>query len=80
MRYLPASDAERRQMLAACGAASSEDLFSHLPPEVRLNRPLALPPGLSEYEVVDYFRARAAENLAACPCFLSALTKISPGT
>ncbi len=72
MRYLPASDSERREMLAACGVASPEDLFSHLPPPVRLNRPLALPPGLSEFEVVDYFRARAAENLAGCPCFLGA--------
>jgi glycine dehydrogenase subunit 1 len=36
-------------------------LFAHLPAEVRLNRPLNIPPGKSEYEIVDYFRARGAE-------------------
>lgn len=72
MRYLPKSDAERGQMLAACGLASVEELVAHLPSEVRLRRPLALEPGRSEYEVVDYFRARAAENLTGCPCFLGA--------
>ena len=29
--------------------------------EVRLNRPLDIPPGKSEYEIVDYFRARGDE-------------------
>jgi len=72
VRYLPHSDSERREMLAACGAASAEDLFAHLPADVRLGRPLALEPGRSEYEVADYFRARAAENLTGRPCFLGA--------
>ena len=72
MRYLPKSDSERRQMLAACGAGSAEDLFSHLPEEVRLHRALNLPGGKSEYEILDYFRARGAENAALWPCFLGA--------
>jgi glycine dehydrogenase subunit 1 len=72
MRYLPKSDSERREMLAACGAASLEDLFAHLPPEVRLGPPLHLEPGRSEYEVVDYFRARAAENAEGYASFLGA--------
>jgi len=59
LRYLPKSDSERREMLDACGVGSAEELFSHLPEAVRLNRPLALPPGISEYEIVDYFRERA---------------------
>jgi len=45
-------------MLSAIGASTLEDLFSHLPAEVRLNRPLAIAAGKSEYEIVDYFRAR----------------------
>ena len=72
MRYLPHSDEERRQMLAACGLESEADLYRQLPPEVRLERPLELPPGLSEYEILDYFRARAAENVAGYPSFLGA--------
>ncbi len=48
-------------MLQALGAGSLDHLFAHLPREVRLNRPLDIPPGKSEYEIVDYFRARGDE-------------------
>ena len=72
MRYLPKSDSERRQMLDSCGAASAEDLFSHLPAPVRLNRPLNLAPGISEYEIVQYFRDRADENANGYASFLGA--------
>ena len=72
MRYLPKSDSERREMLAACGVGSAEELFAHLPEAVRLKRPLELPPGISEYEIVDYFRARAAENANGYASFLGA--------
>ena len=59
-------------MLAACGLSSAGDLLSHLPPEVRLRRPLALEPGVSEYEIVEYFRARGAENANGHASFLGA--------
>src|SRR5579872_173246 len=59
-------------MLATCGVAAAEDLFSHLPPNVRLNRPLNLAPGISEYSIADYFRARGAENANAYASFLGA--------
>jgi glycine dehydrogenase subunit 1 len=72
LRYLPKSDLERREMLSAIGVKSLEDLFSHLPPEVRLNRPLAIDQGKSEYEIVDYFRARGDENANGFASFLGA--------
>src|SRR5712692_682284 len=59
-------------MFEACGVDSPEDLFSHLPPEVRLNRPLNLAAGISEYSIIDYFRARAAENANGYASFLGA--------
>src|SRR5260370_28983019 len=59
-------------MLDTCGVATAEDLFSPLPPNVRLNRPLNLAPGISEYSIIDYFRARAAENANGYPSFLGA--------
>ena len=59
-------------MLSAIGANSIEDLFAHLPAEVRLNRPLDIAPGKSEYEIVDYFKARGEENANGYASFLGA--------
>jgi glycine dehydrogenase subunit 1 len=59
-------------MLDVCGVGTAEELFSHLPEAVRLNRPLALPPGISEYEIVDYFRERAGRTAAGYASFLGA--------
>jgi glycine dehydrogenase subunit 1 len=72
LRYLPKSDSERREMLDACGVKTPEELFEHLPEAVRLNRPLALPPGISEYEIVQYFRDRASEAALGYASFLGA--------
>ena len=45
-------------MLDTIGASTLEDLYAHLPEDVRFNGALNIPPGKSEYEIVDYFRAR----------------------
>ncbi|MEQ1887139.1 MAG: glycine dehydrogenase, partial [Bryobacteraceae bacterium] len=62
MRYLPKSDSERREMLDTIGISRVEDLTSHLPDEVLLHRPLNIADGKSEYDILDYFGARGAEN------------------
>jgi glycine dehydrogenase subunit 1 len=72
MRYLPKSDSERQEMMAACGFASPEELYSHIPEAARLNRPLALADGISEYEIVDYFKARADRTATGYASFLGA--------
>ncbi|HUQ91793.1 MAG TPA: aminomethyl-transferring glycine dehydrogenase subunit GcvPA [Bryobacteraceae bacterium] len=72
MRYLPKSDTERRQMLATLGIPNIEQLYSHLPQDVLLDRPLDLPAGKSEYEIVDYFRARGDANAVGYSSFLGA--------
>ena len=59
-------------MLDVIGVESVEDLFAHLPEAVRMKRPLDLPAGISEYEIVEYFRARAAENADGYARFLGA--------
>ena len=64
MRYLPKSERDRKEMLAALGLSSVEDLFRCIPAAARLRRPLELPATLSEPEILDYFRARAGENAA----------------
>jgi glycine dehydrogenase subunit 1 len=72
MRYLPKSPAERQEMLAAIGVKSVEELFSTIPEAYRLRKPLNLPGPLSEPEVIEYFRARAAENSVGYTSFLGA--------
>lgn len=62
MRYLPNSEGDRQQMLASLGLSSVDDLFQSIPDAVRLNRRLALPRALSEPEIIETFRERAAEN------------------
>jgi glycine dehydrogenase subunit 1 len=59
-------------MLATCGVDSLEDLFAHLPSETKLDRPLAIADGKSEYEIVDYFRDRGTENANGYSVFLGA--------
>jgi glycine dehydrogenase subunit 1 len=72
LRYLPKSDSERREMLAALGVESPEDLFAHLPAAARLKRPLQLADGISEYEIVDYFRRQGDQNANGYASFLGA--------
>lgn len=59
-------------MLATLGVDSIERLYAHLPNEVLLDRPLAIAPGKSEYEIIDWFRARGDENAVGYSCFLGA--------
>jgi glycine dehydrogenase subunit 1 len=72
LRYLPKSDAERREMLDTIGLSKIEDLVAHLPAGVRFKKQLAIPPGRSEYDILDYFKARGAENANGYACFLGA--------
>ena len=49
-------------MLQRAGAASVDDLFSDIPPRLRLNRRLRLPEGESEYQVRREVQARLRQN------------------
>jgi glycine dehydrogenase subunit 1 len=59
-------------MLATIGARTEEDLISYLPPDVRFDKRLNIEDGKSEYEIVDYFKQRAAENALGYASFLGA--------
>src|SRR5579862_1312397 len=52
-------------MLATIGLSKIEDLTAHLPDAVRYHETLKIAPGKSEYEILDYFKARGAENAHA---------------
>jgi glycine dehydrogenase subunit 1 len=59
-------------MLSVCGLESLDQLYDYLPQDALLKRPLEIPPGLSEYEISDYFKARGAACAPALPSFLGA--------
>ena len=59
-------------MLSTIGVDGLEDLFSYLPDDVRYQGTLDIPPGKSEYEIVDYFKARGAEMASGYASFLGA--------
>jgi len=59
-------------MLSDMGLQSLDQLFAHLPKAVQIKRPLELAPGLSEYEIVDYFNARGQDAAAGYASSLGA--------
>ena len=72
MAYTFQTEEDRQLMLDAIGANSVEDLFSRIPAEMRLSRPLDLPPAMSELELTQHLSSLAARNggLNQKVCFL----------
>jgi glycine dehydrogenase subunit 1 len=63
LRYLSLTDEDRSAMLAEIGVSSVEELFVDVPEGVRLDRPLALEPALSEPELAAHLTELAARNV-----------------
>jgi glycine dehydrogenase subunit 1 len=75
MRYLPLTDADRRDMLGVIGAKSVDELFEDVPQSARLAGKIAgLPDHQGELEVERAFQAYAASNLSpgSVPFFIGA--------
>jgi glycine dehydrogenase subunit 1 len=74
MRFAPHTDDDVREMLGALGVGSLDDLFSQIPPSVRLDRPLDIPEGVSEMEILADMKALAGRNRSAedLVCFAGA--------
>jgi glycine dehydrogenase subunit 1 len=62
LSYLALTAADREAMLEAIGVESLEELFADLPEGVRFDRPLDLPPALTELELTAYFERLASQN------------------
>ena len=71
--YIPLTPDDRAAMLAAIGAASTDDLFADIPAAYRHPR-IDLPDALSELDLLDEMRTLAARNRTAAgyACFLGA--------
>ncbi len=75
MRYLPLTDADRRDMLGVIGVKSVDELFRDVPLSARLGAKVAgLPDHLGELEVERAFQAYAAKNVSpsVAPFFIGA--------
>jgi len=59
-------------MLEACGFQTAGELYAHIPAEARLNRPLNMANGVSEYEILDYFKAQSNKTATGYASFLGA--------
>ena len=70
--YIPATEAEEREMLKAIGVRSFEELIKIIPPDLRVKGELGLGPGHSEMEVSAELNRLAGMNrpAAAGICFL----------
>ncbi len=72
MTYCSNTADEQREMLKTIGVESIEALFAAIPEEVRLRRPLALPPAVGELELTQHLHQMAARNrhTGTSLCFL----------
>ncbi len=62
MTWIPISAKEKEEMLSSIGVERFEGLISSVPHQIRLKRPLDLPPQLSEVEISALMRGLAEDN------------------
>jgi glycine dehydrogenase subunit 1 len=72
LSYVLNTPEDQRVMLERVGVRSVADLFQNIPPALRLNRPLDVPPALSEIELTRHMQQLAGRNRPAddAVCFL----------
>jgi glycine dehydrogenase subunit 1 len=64
MRYLPLTDSDRAEMLGVIGVTCVEDLFSDVPVDSLLARPVDLPTHAGEIEVERHLARLASQNVS----------------
>ncbi|MFM8410011.1 MAG: glycine dehydrogenase, partial [Alphaproteobacteria bacterium] len=72
MDFTPHTETDVAEMLAAMGLARPSDLFEHIPADLRLGRPLAIPLGLSEPDLRARLAALASRDRAETLSFVGA--------
>jgi glycine dehydrogenase subunit 1 len=65
MPYLYHTDDDRKEMLDTLGVRSEDELFDRIPEKFRIEKPLPIGEGKSEYETLRHFEALAAMNRPA---------------
>ncbi len=72
MPYLFTTDDQQQEMLDTIGVSSMEELLAQVPADLRLDRPLDIPPALTEPELERHLRQLASQNVTGDRrvCFL----------
>ena len=70
MAYLSNTPEQQRQMLDSIGVRSVSELFDQVPTALQLDRPLRLPPALTELELESHLRDLASQNASSNGCVL----------
>lgn len=72
--YIPNGDHEKQVMLEYMGKSQIDELFVEIPDNLKLKRPLNLPDGAAEFDILKDVRALAKENVGVTDyaCFLGA--------
>ena len=71
MRYHPHAEEDVKRVLALVGKKSLDELFTSIPKELQLSRPLDIPPPLDERGLFTLFGGLAAKN-GSTPPFIGA--------
>jgi glycine dehydrogenase subunit 1 len=71
MPFIPHTNYDIEQMLAAIGASSVDELFDEIPPDLLINNLAGVPDALSEMEITRLMRSRAAADGSPL-CFIGA--------
>src|SRR3989338_106805 len=64
MSYIPHTEKDIQEMLKVAGAKSVEDLFTTIPDNIRIKKPLNLPAPLSEQELLQEMTTLIRKNAA----------------
>ena len=65
MAYVANTDQNRKEMLQKIGVSSFEELLQDIPQELRLKRPLNIPPALSELEITNLMLELSQQNYSS---------------
>ena len=65
MPYVQHTPEDQQEMLRTIGVRSIDDLFASVPADIRLQKPLGIPRGQSEYDVLRDLAALGAKNRPA---------------
>lgn len=83
MKYIPQAEHDQKQLLQAIGLEKIEDLFSHIPGELKVRGPLSYPKAQTEIELRDTFKnlcslSQTPQSFAGCGIYSHDIPSVVP--